>query len=231
MTKLSELISKPVISLYNCECVGFVYNVLFDKQTKSIKYLTILDEENEIEYVISTKQIVNISNDAVVIRNSEELLLKQSTDLSLSNLENLIMKKIYNIDGQAYGLVKDFAFDERYKVVNILTDTNQEIETIKVIKIESIILCSDTKINLSRFKKKVKFERSNNFKVEIQQNTPKLPIKAIINEDLLLNRVVYNNIYDENNKLLIKSNTMISPATISLAKKHGRLKELTRYSF
>lgn len=230
MTKLSSLISKPVISLYNCECIGFVYNALFDKQTKSLRYLIILDETNDIEYALNTKNILNASNDALIIKNSDLISLKQSLELELSNYENIVLKNTYSIDGNALGNVKDIELDEKFKISNIETNITT-IPYQNIIKIDNIILGSDRKVNINRYKSKPKFSAPTNYTVTIQSSTPKMPTKASINEDLLLNRTVYNSILDSQNNILIKQNTIINNSVIELAKKHGKLKELIRYSF
>lgn len=230
MTKLSSLISKPVISLYNCECVGIVYNTLFDKQTKSLKYLVILDEENDIEYILNTKDIFHSSHDAIIIKNSEILDLKQNLEMELSPLENVVLKPIYSVDGISHGVVKDIEINNKYKIENIITESKTIAEK-NIVKIDKITLVSDRKICVARYKPKHKFVSTENYPVYIQTTSPKTPTKVSINEDMLLNRTVYRSIIDSQNKVIIKQNTLINNSTIEIAKKHGKLKELFRYSF
>ena len=40
MTKVSQIISVPVISLYEGNYEGYVYNVLFDTNSKKCKYFS-----------------------------------------------------------------------------------------------------------------------------------------------------------------------------------------------
>ena len=231
MTKLSELISKPVISLFNCEYVGYITNALFDKEKKTLKYLIIYDDVNDIEYVVETKHIVNFSNDAISIRNNELLELKQSLDLKLLSYENIIFKNTYSTTGQSYGFVKDVLINENYKITELVLNNDELLLTKNIIKIGKIIICGDKKISLSRYKLKPQILKNENYAVTIQSTKPKLPIKATINEDLLLNRTVYNTIYDSQNNAIIKANTIVNNSVINIAKKYGKLKELTRYSF
>lgn len=231
MTKVSKIISKQVISLYNCECVGIVTNILFDKTKKNIKYLIVLNEEDDIEYALETNGIVKIDSDAVLIKNNEELKLKSNLDLETANYFALINLPVFNIDGKCLGNVNEINVDEKFKIESIEAN-NEEILRENLSKIEKIVLCSNNKINLNRYKKRVKFEKpKENYTVTLQTSTPKLPTKALINESMLLNRIVYNNILDHNNQTIIKSNTIINNAVIETAKKYGKLKDLIKYSF
>lgn len=231
MTKLSELISKPVISLFNCEYVGHILNALFDKQRKTLKYLIIYDDINDIEYIVDAKHIVNLSNSAVTIKNTELLQLKQSMELKLLDYENIVMKQAFSVLGQAFGVVVDIDITNNLKIDTIYLSNNYKLPLQNIVKIGNIIISSDKKICLSKYKNKPQIIKKKNYSVTLQSLPPKMPTKAIINEDLLLNRTVYNTIYDSNNKAIIKPNTIINNSIINLAKKHGKLKELTRYSF
>lgn len=228
MIKLSALISKPVISLYDCECVGIIYNALFNKETKHLDYLIILDEENEIEYALSTQNILHSSHDAIIIKNNTSIELKNDIDMKLSTLENIALKPIYSAQGINYGVIKDIELSSKYKIENIETSTSN-ISVKNIVKIDKVVIASENKICISRYKPKPQFDTIINYPVEIA--TPKLPIKTSINEDLLLNRTVYHPIIDNNNNVIIKQNSIINNNIIELAKKYGKLKELVRYSF
>lgn len=230
MYNLQELISKPVISLYNCEFIGFVYNILFDKISKKIKYMLVVDEESNIEYSLKINDIVTLSEDAIMIKNSECLTLSNSMELELEQYQNLSMKPVYDVNGTDMGTINNVSIDDAFKIKYLHTNKNQKIDERSIAKIEKIVLCSTTKINLSKYKKRRKPTPTNTL-VEIQAPQPKLPNKAIINENMLLNRMVYNNIYDEHKKVIIKANTIINNYVIELAKKYGKMKELIRYSF
>ena len=231
MTKISEVISKPVISLYNCEFVGIVKNILFDKIKKMVKYIIILNEEDDIEYAIKTNGIYKINNDAILIKNNEELELKSNLELESYNFYSLINLPAFNIDGEFLGKIKEVEIDEKYKINNMETNKNQILNK-DIKKIEKVVICSNEKINFRKFKKRIKFEKpKENYTVTLQVSKPKLPSKALINENMLLNRVVYNNILDQNNQTIIKANTIINNTIIEIAKKYGKLKDLIKNSF
>jgi hypothetical protein len=121
--------------------------------------------------------------------------------------------------------------NEKYKITELALSNNDSLLTKNIIKIGKIIICGDKKISLNRYKFKPQILKTENYPVLIQSTQPKLPIKATINEDLLLNRTVYNTIYDGQNNAIIKANTIVNNSVINIAKKYGKLKELTRYSF
>ena len=49
MYKISEIISLPVITLYESEFQGTAYNIIFDCKTQKCKFLSIINDEDELE--------------------------------------------------------------------------------------------------------------------------------------------------------------------------------------
>lgn len=66
--KISELISKPVISLYNCKLEGIVENIIFNKYNKVVKYFIVFNEEDDVKYILDVKDIQNTKSDAITIK-------------------------------------------------------------------------------------------------------------------------------------------------------------------
>lgn len=230
MLKLTDIISKPVVSIFECKHIGIIENVLFDKSKKNVKFLIIYNEKDDIEYAINPKSIINFDN-YFLIKNTSVLCLKSDLDLQLNNFENLINKNVVNVNGESLGNVKEILIDQKFKLNSIETTKNLTISVNHILKIEDIVLYSENKINIQKYKTKITF-KNNEIEVPIlvQDIKPKLPIKATINEKLLLNRVVYNNIYN-GSEAIIKSNSIITNSVIETAKKYGKLKELVKYSF
>ena len=230
MLKLTDIISKPVVSIFECKHIGIIENVLFDKSKKNVKFLIIYNEKDDIEYAINPKSIINFDN-YFLIKNTSVLCLKSDLDLQLNNFENLINKNVVNVNGESLGNVKEILIDQKFKLNSIETTKNLIISVNHILKIEDIVLYSENKINIQKYKTKITF-KNNEIEVPIlvQDIKPKLPIKATINEKLLLNRVVYNNIYN-GSEAIIKSNSIITNSVIETAKKYGKLKELVKYSF
>jgi sporulation protein YlmC with PRC-barrel domain len=230
MLKLTDIISKPVVSIFECKHIGIIENVLFDKSKKNVEFLIIYNEKDDIEYAINPKSIINFDN-YFLIKNTSVLCLKSDLDLQLNNFENLINKNVVNVNGESLGNVKEILIDQKFKLNSIETTKNLIISVNHILKIEDIVLYSQNKINIQKYKTKITF-KNNEIEVPIlvQDIKPKLPIKATINEKLLLNRVVYNNIYN-GSETIIKSNSIITNSVIETAKKYGKLKELVKYSF
>lgn len=230
MIKLTDIISKPVVSIFDCKQIGIIENVLFNKLKKTIEYFIIYDEKNDALYSISIKSIVGLNN-FVLVKNISELCLKSDLDLEITPYENLMNKNIIDINGENLGKINEIILDEKFKIISFGTTKNEILNIDNIIKIEDIILYSKSKINMSKYKKKIQFKKPQfESQVSVQNFVPKLPNKAAINEKLLLNRVVYSNIYS-GNETIIKSNTVITNSIIETAKKYGKLKELVKYSF
>lgn len=230
MFKLTDIISKPVVSIFECKHVGIVENVLFDKSKKNVGFLIVYNEKDDIEYAINPKAIINFNN-YLLIKNTSEICLKSDLELQLSNLENLINKEVVNLNGENLGNIKEVLLDKKLKINAIETSKNLTINATYITKIEDVVLYSEKKLNIQKYKAKATFKASEiETPILVQDIKPKLPIKATINEKLLLNRVVYNNIYN-GSEAIIKSNSIITNSVIETAKKYGKLKDLVKYSF
>ena len=52
MRRLSELLSKPVISLYEGKTEGTIKNAVFNKNLKKLKWLVLFDDQDMLEQKI-----------------------------------------------------------------------------------------------------------------------------------------------------------------------------------
>ena len=75
MNKISEIISTPVISLYEGEYIGIIYNIIFDYKQKKCNYACVLDEKTNIPQIIKFKDIYKIGSQCVFIKNKSYLNL------------------------------------------------------------------------------------------------------------------------------------------------------------
>ncbi len=230
MIKLTDIISKPVVSIFDCKYVGIIENVLFNKSKKNVEFLIVYDEKDDIEYIITPKSIINLNN-YVLIKNVGELCLKSDLELQTSSFENLINKDVINLTGENLGKINEVNLDQKLNINSLETIKNTTINVKNIVKIEDVVLHSNNKINMYKYKSKACFKpQKTEVPVLVQDIKPKLPIKTTINEKLLLNRVVYNTIYN-GSEAIIKSNSIITNSIIETAKKYGKLKELVKYSF
>ena len=74
MYKISDIISTPVISLYEGEHIGIIYNIMFDYRQKKCNFACILNENDNIPRLIKFKDIFKIGNDCIFIKNTSFIL-------------------------------------------------------------------------------------------------------------------------------------------------------------
>ena len=72
MSKISEIISKQVVSLYEAKIVGTVVNVTFDEKLSKLKSFIVIDENSDEEYELSFKDVY-AEKDSLVIKNQTKL--------------------------------------------------------------------------------------------------------------------------------------------------------------
>ena len=76
MHKLTNLLGKTLISLYNSEKEGILKNAIFDKKLTKLKYFLILNENSneDEETLLASKDIFFIGQDAVTIKNNNSFI-------------------------------------------------------------------------------------------------------------------------------------------------------------
>lgn len=177
MLKLSEIISLPVLSIYECYCVGFVENALFDKKTKICKFLKIYNEINDQYYLLPTKNIYSISDSILCIKNITTLIMSDNFDEN--KYINLITCKIFFLEDMVTLKIKDCELDNKYKPTllifnydknlsntnkkppleyKLLSASNENMTILSNLDITKLILCDNYYLIYSNIKK------SNNFK-------------------------------------------------------------------
>lgn len=248
MAKVSELISKYVISLFNGSLEGVVENVLFDNTSNKAKYLVVFNETNDLTYLLPTNKIYQIGKDAVSIKNNGCLSLVESKELELSELNNPINSTAFLIEGNLLGVVKDVIMDKQYNIKSLqINDQEIELKNIASFSYKTTLINYDSKVNIKKFyeRKKVEDNQQDTRIVNIlkigennndintsfaQTNISIAPNRAITNYAFLINRRVAKNIMSQNGSLIIKQNSRINTDTINIARQNGKLKELTKYS-
>ena len=258
MHKITEIISKPVINLYNGNNEGTVKNICFDKGLRKASYLILFNDNDEEESVLSTNKIYNIGSNAITIKNNEGLLPL----LFVNNIEynNQINNKAYNLEGELLGNVTDIVLSNNYKVESIevadksfssnsivsYNDTNIVINSsgVKYSK-ESFkpkILSTKPKLDMVKILPKLPEIKQEDFpKIEfsdielkpkqnyiISQNP--LPQRMITNQNYLLGRKLNKTIYGLNNEIIAKKDCIITEKILNTAKSHNKLIELAVFS-
>lgn len=239
MAKVSNLISKYVISLFNGNLEGVVENILFDSVTNKAKYFVVFNENTDLTYVLPTNKIFSIGQDAISIKNNSCLSLYENKELELNKLTNPINSMAFSVEGNFLGYVTDIDLEKNYTIKSLIVN-NQEIslKNIAGFNLNTTIVNFDNKVNIKKFYDRKKIISSEDNRVvnivKLETNSsPSIsiaPNRAIANYAFLINRRVAKNILSQNGSLLIKQNSRINAETINIARQNGKLKELTKYS-
>ena len=234
MEKLSELLGKPVINIFEAQIEGYVKNILFDDKFQKALWLEIFDDENQEEKLVDVKSIYSFNKDAIMLKNSEHIILANTV---IKKEINPVGYKIYTQTGKYVDKVFDVEFDDKLRAKNILLKTQNILDKKLILSIgKNIIIQKENKTTkLSTFApNKVKTNSATNNMVEIMETEPKqivVPKKVLTTSfDFLIGRKVGQNLYAENGQLIAKKQSKITSHIIDAASQNGKLKELTTYS-
>ncbi len=247
MYKISEIISSPVISLYESEFQGTIYNIIFDCKTQKCKFICLLNEEDNIEKVVNINDIYKVGPNCVFIKNTSCIELKSNYDYLTCNYSSLINLPIYNISGENLGIVLDIELNDNFNLEKFYLNNGKELEYNKLFNLgKSTILISDTTVNITKFKPKLKsisnkqcenkviiLSDTQSFTNNIN-STSKPPLKQnnkiITDYRFLINRTITQDILALNGELVAKQNSKITKEIINKASLLGKLMEVARYS-
>lgn len=114
MRKVSEILGKNIISLYEGKRIGIIENVAFDKKLKKLKSFIVYDEDgDDIDRLFVPSGGVKIEGEnAVMIKNLEKVVEDTKNIYSKKNPMNA---DVYNLKGTLLGKVNE---------VLIASDTN-----------------------------------------------------------------------------------------------------------
>ena len=135
---LSELLQKPILSLYEGELLGNIKQVFFDKTRKKIKIFELISDE-EISYSLNPKSIYTIGKHAITIKNKQHLTLSLNENKD-SQTPLPFNVKVFTLQGEFLGLVKDYAVNDKFEIENIILDNQQ------LINICDIASCSNNSV-------------------------------------------------------------------------------------
>lgn len=244
MYKISEIISMPVISLYESEFQGIVYNIVFDTKTKKVKQLCILNENDGIKRLLNVKDIYIIGKDCIFVKHKAMLELECSNDNVLNKYVSILNLPVYNLDGELLGKSTDIEINTKYNITNIVLADNNKINSSNIINIgKTTILTHDKSVKISTFRPRLKTipttlndskvillssiskkENINNNSHNISQN------KVVTNPSYLTGRILTQDIVALNGELIAKKNSIINKDIVVKASLHGKLIEIYRYS-
>lgn len=231
--KISEIISKEIISIFECESVGTIKNVNFTKNLKKINGFIFFNDESDIDCYIPTSKIYALSDEGMMIKNTSKI------DFFVDENNNPINKKVFLINGKDCGKIIDIIFNESFMVEYLLTNKGEKIYPEYILTNGmNIVLAKDKNqnISISSFKPKTKQIEvsSENLKVKIvrlpilenNDATIVTPPKITTNTNSLLGKRAKRTIVGFNNEVIVKQDQIVSQYTLNLAKKHNKTNEL-----
>ena len=236
MNKLSQLISLPVINIYNAKIEGCVENIYINSKTKKVEQLIVYDEDNDTYKTVIFSQIYKIGIDAIFIKNSSMITLSENLQPLSPYLTSPINAKCYDFDGKYMGLLQDI-LTESNAITSIIIDDNQySVKSIVSLTNTLVLLSMDKTISIKRYRpysKKIKVNTSSatNSDEPIVNilNSPH-PTKQITNYNFLINRVIIKDIKTSSGEIIANKDTIITVKTINKLRHYGKLKELVLYS-
>lgn len=239
MHKINNIISMPVLSVYEGELIGQISKIYFDKKLKKVSHFTVCCE-GDLSYVLYPKNIYKLGKNAITIKNMSCLILEVDTAIPDTVLMPL-NSKVYTIQGEYIGKITEITINDKFTVSNILLDNDKFLDCNQLLSCSKntvIIYDENTKVNFSRFKHKAINIFKSKPKVEtvsvmpyppvmeeqIQEIT--LPSNVSNNPNFLIGRIATKDIFIDDKRLLIKSNSTITEKTLSLARLNNKMKEL-----
>lgn len=258
MYNTTEIISKPVINLYNGNLEGTVKNICFDSNLKKATSLILFNDNDEEESILSISKIYKIGKNAITIKNSEGLL--PTLFASKVDYNNQINNVVYNLEGENLGKVTDIVLGNNYKVEKILIGEKEYLPNaiISFNQTNLILNSSGVKYSKESYKPKVipgkpkldlvkilpklpeketndipKIEFDNielKPKVNYKISENPLPQRMITSQNYLLGRKLSKTIYGINNEIIAKKDCLITEKILNAAKNHNKLVELAVFS-
>ena len=237
MEKISNLISKRVISIDQANQVGYVLNVAFDDIIKTFVGLVIIDEESENSFILNREDIVAVGEDCVMIKDANNLQYNISPFTN-----NPIGKKVYDMQGNDFGRVVEVEFEGR-TVKKIITDKCEFPQRFIRKSGDNFIIFGTPIKNNKKNKFKENFNQENVEKMpkvviteiapQIENKidlTPEFPIRLYANTKKLIGKKLTNDLIGYNNEIIGHKNEKINQKIINKAISHNKLNLLNFYS-
>ena len=244
MEKLSDYISKKVISLQSGELVGYVLNAMFDESVKTLTSFVISDDENEKLFTLDYENIKSCSEDCIMIEGDFlSLYLDEETF-------NPVGKIVYDVGGLNLGRVIDVILQGR-QVKRLVTDKCEFFQRFVRKSGKNFIIYGQKPKNKTKNIKKSVFEIKdkklpnayiqdiNNIGFQGDKPNDKIfytnvsstkPYRILANQNSIIGRTMQADLYGYNNEIIAKKYDIINQNIINRAKKHNKLNFLFYYS-
>lgn len=246
MIHSTDLVNKNVISLFDCKSVGTVDKLYIGKNWKC-EYIGV--HSLDLDYLISTKDIMSCTFDSIVIGNNSVLKLTQTFQLQLTNYMTLDSVAVYDFYGKYLGKIAKISLDDKYKIIDITLDNSNTITPREIFNISSsvCILKGDKNKSVKSYKPKAVPKInivSQNYIVKTESepithniveeptstiNTPSVA-KSIPKFNMLIGRICTKDITLPNGEIIVRHSSKINSNIIHKSQIYGKLYELVKYS-
>lgn len=223
MESILKILNKPVVSMLECKNEGIVKDICLTKNLSKIKWLLIEDDKK--------KKLLKPSNiysfmDVVTVKQTSFLI---DFDLSPNDfVANLPLNALALLSsGKVLSKVSDIYFDEKFNIVKIELENNEELDKTRIIKFnnEHVILRNENE-KLKLVEKKIKIENDKKYKeikVEIQDNIT--PSTLLCNYKYLLKKRLRFDLAF-NDGTIYKRGSIVTEGLIKKAGRENKIKRL-----
>lgn len=105
MEYFTELLGKQVVSIFEKQVVGTLYNIDIDFSKKRVRNLIILSDDEETFYLLPPHKIYSTS-DCITIRNNADLIISVEPEI-----RSIIGLTALGLSGKNYSKINEIAFD------------------------------------------------------------------------------------------------------------------------
>ena len=232
---LSELMQKPILSLYEGEILGNINKIYFDKNRKKIINFEILNNE-DICYTLYPKFIYTLGKHAITIKNKQNLILSINENADKTILP--LNVKVYSLQGEYLGVVTDYSLTEKFEIDNLILDNQQLINISDMASCSNssvVVYYSEQHVNIKSFRYRIKHSNPSQTKVKV---LPKLfssfnkisPNPSNKQQNFIVGRVCTKDIFDNQQNIIIKQNSTITEQILAIASSKNKLQDLIKYS-
>ena len=239
MNKISDIISTPVISLFEGEYLGIIYNIMFDYKQKKCNYACILDENDNIPHLIKFRDIYKLGTSCIYIKNKTVLDLQSNCEKEIEENLNPLNLKVFDLDCNYLGTSHDIIIDDNYRIYQILLNNGKTINCDEIYNIgKSTIIVGKDNISIQKLKpasKKLKIEQTEKKVIILsdflkKETTEPQNNKIITDFRFLIGRILSQDVVAVNGELIAKKDAIVTKEIVNKASYFGKLVEIARYS-
>lgn len=219
-----DIISLPVISIYDQKIIGIVTNVYVYR--KRIIALLVVDENNYDEYILFTKKIYRKGTKAIIVTTTARLQLKDSIQYLLNKYCLPLGNLAFDINGNDISTLANIMFDNHFKVTSVQCNNVEYNKDIIAFKTNCTILNTYRKqIKISHEKIFDENNQTNDMIVKVQtKKSANLKLNTPLS--LLVGKTCTKNILAPNGEVILKKDTKITSSIVAKLSGLGKLNEL-----